>query len=114
LVEQRLPTTVIAALLNHGLTETEIHAVVIPKRTLSHRRARGEPLTQDESDRAVRLARILALAETVFGEHHKSLRWLRSPKRRFGDRAALEVVCTEAGARLVEEMLYQVDEGMPG
>jgi putative toxin-antitoxin system antitoxin component (TIGR02293 family) len=66
----------------------------------------------EESDRAVRLARITALAEEVFGSEEKAFRWLRKPKRRFGSRTPLEMLGTEAGARLVEEMLYQIDEGM--
>ena len=114
LVEQRLPTAILASLLDYGLTETEIHAVILPRRTLSHRKAKREDLTREESDRAVRLARILALAEEVFGDLQKSFRWLRSRKSRLDDRSPLEVLSTEAGARLVEEMLYQIDEGMPG
>jgi putative toxin-antitoxin system antitoxin component (TIGR02293 family) len=114
LVEQRLPTTIISSLLGHGLTEPEIHAVILPRRTLSHRKAKREDLTREESDRAVRLTRILALAEVVFGDLEKSFRWLRTGKSRLDGRSPLGVVASEAGARLVEEMLYQIDEGMPG
>lgn len=114
LVERRLPTAIISSLLDHGLTEPEIHAVILPRRTLSHRKAKREDLTREESDRAVRLARILALAEEVFSDSQKSFRWLRSHKSRLGGRAPMEIISTEAGPRLVEEMLYQIDEGMPG
>ncbi|MEX2304033.1 MAG: antitoxin Xre/MbcA/ParS toxin-binding domain-containing protein [Bryobacterales bacterium] len=114
LVDQRLPTAVISSLLKQGLTEPEIHAVILPRRTLSHRKAKRENLTTEESDRAVRLARIVALGEEVFGDPRKSFRWLRSGKSRLAGRPPLDVVSTESGARLVEEMLYQIDEGMPG
>jgi uncharacterized protein (DUF2384 family) len=60
------------------------------------------------------LARIVALGEEVFGDARKSFRWLRSGKSRLAGRPPLDVVSTESGARLVEEMLYQIDEGMPG
>ena len=56
---------------------------------------------------------LLALAEQVFGDPQKSFRWLRSGKSPLAGRSPLQVVSTEAGARLVEEMLYQIDEGMP-
>lgn len=112
LVEDRLSTAAVAALIAHGLTEGEVHALVIPRRTLSHRKRRRERLTREESDRAVRLARLLALAEDVFGEPDKALHWVRAPKRRFGGRTPLAMLATDAGARLVEEQLYQIDEGM--
>ena len=86
-------------------------AFIIPPRTLSHRLAKGERLTVDESDRALRLARIIAMTEIVFGDHVKALAWLRAPKGQFGDACALELIRTEAGARVVEELLSCVDEG---
>jgi len=86
-------------------------AFIIPPRTLSHRLAKGERLTVDESDRALRLARIIAMAEITFGDHAKALAWLRAPKRQFRDACALELIRTEAGARVVEELLTGVDDG---
>ena len=77
-----------------------------------HRRSKREPLTHDESDRAVRIARITSLAEEVFGDDLKAGRWLRKLKQRFDGRTPLEVSITEAGARLVEEMLLQLDYGI--
>jgi putative toxin-antitoxin system antitoxin component (TIGR02293 family) len=112
LVERRLPVKVIEALIRSGLGADEVYSLILPQRTLSYRKTRKEALTAEESDRALRIARTLALAETVFGEHAKALRWLRKPKQRFGGRSPLEVLATETGARLVEEILYQIDYGM--
>jgi putative toxin-antitoxin system antitoxin component (TIGR02293 family) len=112
LVEQRLSTQTIDGLRRSGLTNDEIYALVIPRRTLAHRRARREALSRDESDRVVRVARIAALGEEVFGDRERSWRWLRAAKRQFRGRAPLGLVATEAGARLVEELLYRVDEGI--
>ncbi len=111
LVEARLPVSSIESLSSHGLTDAEIYTYIHPRRTLVHRRSKHEALTHDESDKAVRLARIAALAEEVFGEDEKANRWLRKPKQRFEGRSPLEVLKTEAGARLVEEMLLQLDYG---
>jgi putative toxin-antitoxin system antitoxin component (TIGR02293 family) len=111
LVEARLPVSSIEALSSHGLTDEEIYTYILPRRTLVHRRSKHEALTHDESDKAVRLARIASLAEEVFGEDEKAGRWLRKPKQRFEGRTPLEVLKTEAGARLVEEMLLQLDYG---
>jgi len=112
LVEERLPSRAIDALRHSGLTDEEIYALVVPRRTLTHRRARREPLSRDESDRVVRVARVVALCENVFGDPGRGWRWLRDAKRQFQGRAPLDVLATEAGARLVEELLYRMDDGM--
>lgn len=112
LVEERLPVTSISALLKHGILEKEIYSVIVPRRTLQHRRARKENLSREESDRAVRLARLAALTERIFGDHKEGMLWLRSPKRRFRGRTPVDMMATETGSRLVEEALYQIDEGM--
>jgi len=112
LVEERLSSRAIHSLRQSGLTDEEVYALVIPRRTLTHRRARREPLSRDESDRVVRVARVVALCEEVFGERERGWRWLRDVKRQFQGRAPLDLLVTEAGARLVEELLYRIDEGM--
>jgi putative toxin-antitoxin system antitoxin component (TIGR02293 family) len=112
LVEDGLATGVLEGLRRSGLTDREIHSLIVPRRTLTHRRARRESLSRDESDRAVRFARIAALAEQVFGDAGGAWRWLRAGKRQFKDRSPLQLTATEAGARLVEELLYRIDEGM--
>jgi len=111
LVEARLPLASVDALSSHGMTSEEIYSFILPRRTLVHRKSRHEALTHDESDRAVRVARIASLAEEVFGDDEKASRWLRKPKQRFEGRSPLELLRTEAGARLVEEMLLQLDYG---
>jgi len=112
LVEERLSIQSIDGLRRSGLSADEIYSIVAPRRTLAHRRARHEALSRDESDRAVRVARIAALAEEVFGDRARSWRWLRAAKRQFQGRSPLQLVATEAGARLVEELLYRIDEGI--
>jgi putative toxin-antitoxin system antitoxin component (TIGR02293 family) len=112
LVEDRLPLTAVDSLSASGLTDDEIYTYIVPRRTLLHRKTKCEPLTHDESDRAVRIARISSLAEQVFGDDAKAGRWLRKPKQRFAGRTPMEVSRTEAGARLVEEMLLQLDYGI--
>ena len=65
IVEKGLSTASIARLKEEGLTFSEISEIVISPRTLKHRKARREPLSHEETDRAVRVARIVALAEQV-------------------------------------------------
>lgn len=110
-VLHRLDPAAVENLQKTTLTAKETAALIIPTRTLSHRRARGEPLTLEESDKLARVARIVALAAEVFGDADAGLAWLRKPLVRFGDRAPMAMIATEAGARLVEELLIQIDEG---
>ena len=90
----------------------ELDHLVIPKRTLARRKARGESLTGEETDKALRLARISAEADRVFGNPEKSARWLRQANPALSGQTPLDVLRTEAGALAVEELLGQIDHGM--
>ena len=112
LVEKRLPVTTIKSLVRGGLSDAEVYQLIVPRRTLAHRIARHQPLSKQESDKAVRVARISAMAEQVFGEPERAWRWLRKSKSRFDGRPPIDMLATEAGARLVEEMIVQIDHGI--
>jgi putative toxin-antitoxin system antitoxin component (TIGR02293 family) len=117
IVRRGLPLTVLAVFLSQGMTKDEFHQIVIPHRTFRHRTERRnkgveEVLTPDESDKAVRAARVLANADRVFANREKALSWMRQAKKRFNGETPMHMLQTEAGARLVEQMLIQVDEGM--
>jgi len=111
LVEKRLPVTAIKSLVRGGFSDAEIYQLVVPRRTLSHRIANHQPLSTEESDKAVRVARVTSMAEQVFGEPEKAWRWLRKPKKRFDGKTPIEMLATDAGARLVEEMILQLEYG---
>jgi putative toxin-antitoxin system antitoxin component (TIGR02293 family) len=112
IVEQGIPTDSITYLRDSGLTFSEVSSIVISPRTLKHRKARGEKLSNEETERAIRVGRILALAEQVFGSHDKALVWLRTADERLNDRTPLSMLPTEAGGRLVESLLWQIDDGI--
>lgn len=112
LVESGLPLSVLNRLLERGLSKPELFDVIIPARTLKHRKSKRQPLSKEESERVVRTIRILATANAVLGDDNSALAWLRSPKKRFEGRPPIEMLATEPGGRLVEEMLIQIDEGM--
>jgi putative toxin-antitoxin system antitoxin component (TIGR02293 family) len=112
LVEKRLPVATIKSLVRGGLSDAEVYALIVPRRTLAHRIARHQPLSAAESDKAVRVARVTAMAEQVFGEPERAWRWLRKPQRRFTSRPPMDMLATEAGARIVEETISQLDHGI--
>ncbi len=123
LVERRFPPSIIDSLLGLGFERAEVHSVVLPARTLQHRRSRKELLTLEESDRVIRLLRVLRSTESVYGSRERALAWLRRPNPRLdpalrnvlfaqGGRTPISLLTTEVGARVVEELLVQIDEGM--
>ena len=112
LIERQLPTSTIYRVLGLGLTRSEVDSLVIPLRTLQHRRSRREKLTVEESDRVLRLMRLLSQAESAYGSRERALAWLRRPHPRLHDRTPLEMLKTDTGSRIVEELLVQIDEGM--
>ncbi len=112
LVESQLATSAVNRLLALGFTRAEIDALVIPLRTLQHRRSRREKLSVEESDRVLRLARVLSQAEVVYESRERALAWLRRGNPRLRGRNPLEMLKTDTGSRLVEELLIQIDEGI--
>jgi putative toxin-antitoxin system antitoxin component (TIGR02293 family) len=112
-IERGLPLSMLEEFSAYsGIAVKDLLAVVIPARTLKHRRQRQEPLSLDESDRLARVARLYELGVKVFADADKARRWMAKPKSRFGERSPLSMMHTELGGRSVEEMLYQIDEGM--
>jgi putative toxin-antitoxin system antitoxin component (TIGR02293 family) len=84
----------------------------IPLRTLSRRLATKSRLTHDESDRTLRMARVVALAQEVLGAEDKSSRWMVAPNRALGGVRPFDLLDTEMGVRSVEQILYAIAYGM--
>jgi putative toxin-antitoxin system antitoxin component (TIGR02293 family) len=84
----------------------------IPARTLSRRLASKSRLTQDESDRTLRMARVVALANEVLGAEDKASRWMVAPNRALGGQKPFDQLDTELGVRSVEGVLYAIAYGM--
>jgi putative toxin-antitoxin system antitoxin component (TIGR02293 family) len=112
IVERQLLPSIIQRLPTLGLERAEIDSLVIPSRTLQHRRSRRERLTVEESDRVLRIIRVLSEAEGVYGSRERALAWLRRPHPRLDGRAPISLLKTDTGSRIVEEMLVQIEEGM--
>ena len=96
-----------------GLTDAEIYRLIAPRRTLERRESEGQSLSAEEADRAVRVARVAALAQQVFSAKPRySGEWLRAPQRALADRSPIEVLDRESGARAVEEILLGIEHGI--
>lgn len=111
-VERGLPLECISRLMKRFLSQREVDAHIIPRRTLTHRKAKKERLTRRESERVLRITRIVALAERTFANAEKAHAWLRRPTRALGGRMPLDLVGTEVGGRLIENLLYRIAHGV--
>ena len=111
-IERGLPLSTLEEFSAYsGIAVKDLLEVVIPARTLKHRRQRQEPLNLDESDRLVRVAKIYELAVKVYDDREDGRKWLCGKKRRFDGKTALEMLRTEAGEQAVRDSLIQIDEG---
>jgi putative toxin-antitoxin system antitoxin component (TIGR02293 family) len=111
LVHRGIRLAVLSHVQRAGFSKQEIERFIIPARTWRHRKAKKECLSVEESDRVVRLARIQAMAEDVFGDVEKAARWLREGLGILDHKPPLEVARTESGARLIEQILAKIDWG---
>jgi putative toxin-antitoxin system antitoxin component (TIGR02293 family) len=103
--------TKIEELRQRGFSNDEIYKIVGSRRTLARRKERDETLTIAESDRVLRLERISAMADRVFGNHEKAQRWLRKRSRVLNE-TPIDLLQSETGASLVEEELHRIDYGI--
>lgn len=94
------------------LTRDEITRLVVPRRTLAHRKRRGEHLSPDESDRLARVLQLHDIALRTFDDAEKASAWLRTPNRALSGEIPLELVVTSTGARLVEDALLRIEHGV--
>ncbi|MGH8138948.1 MAG: type II RES/Xre toxin-antitoxin system antitoxin [Steroidobacteraceae bacterium] len=112
-IERGLPVRayeIIADLL--GLTpeeEDRLLQVSVRTRARWKHRSRLDPAT---SDRVVRIARIVALAEFVLENSQHALEWLREPSDLLRGRTPLAAIATDMGADEVTNMLQQMEHGV--
>jgi len=84
----------------------------IGERTLNRRIASHERLTAQESDRTVRLARVVATATDTLGTAAKASLWLQTPNRALDGAIPLEQLDTDTGTHSVLTILGRIAYGI--
>ena len=112
-VRAGLPYAALEALRERlGLPLPDLATVTgIPLRTLARRRQTGR-LDRLESERVLRIERLLALATEMLRDGERARDWLRSPKSALAGQSPLEVADTEVGAREVEQLIGRLRHGV--
>jgi len=116
-IERGLPSASLARLveeLRTGLSPEPIYSVVRCEGDLERREQDRERLTSGESERLVRLARLVIRAEEALGERNTASRWMGKPNRALEGRRPLEWLATDADATRVEDVLGRIEHGVYG
>ncbi len=91
---------------------TLARVIDLPATTLARRRKAGQ-LTPEESDRLVRVARLVAMAHDLMrGDGDAACRWLGDPHELLEGESPLERASTEVGSREVEDLIGRLRHGI--
>ena len=84
----------------------------IHPRTISRRRGKGK-LDQAESERLLRMSDLYRRATALFeGDQGGARAWLKQPQRALNGQSPWEYSRTEVGARRVEQLIGQLENGV--
>ncbi len=86
-------------------------ALGLSPRTLARRRS-SQRLTTAESERILRLARVVARAEEVLGDAEAARGWLQARNRALGGTPPIEFLDTDIGADAVLDILGRIEHGV--
>jgi putative toxin-antitoxin system antitoxin component (TIGR02293 family) len=81
-------------------------------RATLHRRKKTGQLDASESERLIRLARLMARATEVFESEESARSWLKRPALALAGESPLGFADTEVGAREVEFLLGRLEHGV--
>jgi putative toxin-antitoxin system antitoxin component (TIGR02293 family) len=111
-VRAGLPVSLVDEVVAEGLVSAaELDRLAVSRKTLAHRRGLGR-LSPEQSDRLMRLLRVIAQARDTFGGMEKAARWLRRPTRVLDGSAPLDLLDTDLGAQRVGRVLGWIDHGI--
>lgn len=111
-VRAGLPASTVQYVVDAGrMSLMEVDFAVMPRKTLT-RRTKSGMLTAEQSDRLMRVARVIALAEDVFGSQEKAGIWLRRETSPLGGVSPMSLLDTTEGAVQVEHLINRIAYGV--
>jgi putative toxin-antitoxin system antitoxin component (TIGR02293 family) len=112
-VQQGFPIRAVEDVIDAGMIEPRMmYEIVVPRRTLAHRKQKDQPLTPEQSDRLARILRVYSRAEEALGSLDKASRWLHKGNRALRGKRPVELLGTDAGSRAVEKILGRIEHGI--
>jgi putative toxin-antitoxin system antitoxin component (TIGR02293 family) len=114
-IQKGLPFSSLARVSKHlNITASLMNSALGMANRTAARRAQEKKLSPVESERLVRLTRVLAEAKHVLGSEEKARRWLLKPSRAFGGMIPIRMLITDIGATFVFEELGRIEHGVFG
>jgi putative toxin-antitoxin system antitoxin component (TIGR02293 family) len=113
-LQQGFPFKMLTAVsLETGIPAGELAATIeIPERTLARRRAAGK-LDRDESERLLRVTRVVGRAVRLFeGNVGAAVAWLKTPQKALSYNTPLSYARFEIGAQEVENLIGRLEHGV--
>ncbi|MEI8294252.1 MAG: antitoxin Xre/MbcA/ParS toxin-binding domain-containing protein [bacterium] len=121
-----MPTPPIVEQLRHGflydefevlrdwldVTDEQLAVLLDISRATLHRRKKTGHFDKNESDRIARLARVFGKAYELFGSEEAAREWLKAPAHAMNGETPIAFCDTEVGARMVEDLIGQIDHGV--
>jgi putative toxin-antitoxin system antitoxin component (TIGR02293 family) len=96
-----------------GLSVESVNKVLMLTPRVRAKRIEQGQLTPSETERLVRLARIVELATQLFeGDSGQAVAWLESPATALSDDTPIDRATTEMGGRDVEQLIGRLDHGV--
>ena len=112
-VREGIPARAVTRVVELGFNGQSVYSSIGSRTTVQRKIKGNERLTPEESDRLLRLTRIIGQATMTFGSEEKARHWLERPTKAFGgNEAPFSLLDTDQGAQLVEERLVQIAHGM--
>ena len=112
-IEAGLPVKELEDLqLSLGVPMERLFSIIGISKATHHRRKVGGKLGVAQSDRVVRVAKLMGQAVKVFGNTEDAKQWLNSSQFGLGGAVPLDYAKTEAGAREVENLLGRIEYGV--
>lgn len=94
------------------LSEEQLANSLDISRATLHRRKKTGHFDKNESDRIARLARVFGKALELFGSEEAAREWLKSPAHAMSGETPIAFCDTEVGARMVEDLIGQIEHGV--
>lgn len=114
LVAKGLPKTAVRAVAARIFStpgeQRELMQHLVPEATYKRRKGSLKP---EESERAERVARVIATAEFVWNDREDAREFLLKPHPLLENQRPIDAALTELGARQAEEVMWQLFYGLP-
>lgn len=113
LTRKGLPFKSIKPLMDQvGISREELGVIVgIPHRTFV-RRSQQHHFSPEETDRILRLARVVAMANETFGSADKARSWMHRKNGALQQATPLSLLDTDAGTQMVTDVLGRIEHGI--